>query len=154
MMLREPWRTRLLFLSFAVNLITIPIAAAPYVISHPLPPMPAVPGGPGRPVVMFDRIAKSLSDEDHEKFIGVVEPHYEEIDVARARMEAARAAMLRAIGRTPYDPETLRTAMRAWQVAWKAWSDDFGGAFLEAVGEISPDGRQRLAEFGRRRPRP
>ncbi len=72
--------------------------------------------------------------------------------MSRARMEQARAAMLRAIGRTPYDAEALRTAMRNWQTAWKAWSDDFGAAFLEAVQEVSPDGRERLAAVGRRRP--
>ena len=154
MMLREPWRTRLLFLSFAVNLVTLPIAAAPFVLPRPVMPMPPVPGGPPRPMVMFDRIAKPLSDEDKDKLLAVAEPHFEDIDVARARMEAARAAMLRAIARTPYDAETLRTTMGQWQDSWKAWSDEFGAAFVEAVAGVSPDGRQRLADTGRRRPRP
>lgn len=152
MTLREPWRTRLLFLSFAFNLITIPMAAAPLFFHRGMGP-PSVPGGPPRPGVMFDRISRALSDEDKSKLQAVVEPHFEEIDVARARMEAARAAMLRAIGHTPYDPDALRDAMRNWQVAWRAWSDDFGAAFLEGVKEVSPDGRQRLAEAGRRHPR-
>ncbi len=152
MTLREPWRTRLLFLSFAVNLVTIPIAAAPFVYHRPIMVPPPVPGGPPRPVVMFERISRSLSAEDQTKLIAVAEPHFEEIDVARARMEAARAAMLRAIGHTPYEPEALRTAMRNWQVAWKEWSDDFGAAFVDAIQEVSPEGRQRLAEAGRRHP--
>ena len=150
MMLREPWRTRLLFLSFAVNLVTIPIAAAPFVLHHPMMVPPPVPGGPPRPAVMFDRIARARSEDDRGKLRAVVEPHFEEIDVARVRMEAARGAMLRAIGHTPYDSEALRTAMHNWQVAWRAWSDEFGTAFLEGVQEVSPEGRQRLADAGRR----
>lgn len=152
MMLREPWRTRLLFLSFAVNLITIPMAAAPLFHHWRMVP-PPVPGGPPHPGVMFERISRALAEDDKGKLQAAAEPHFEEIDVARARMDAARAAMLRAIGHTPYDPNALRDAMRDWQVAWRAWSDDFGAAFLDGVKDISPDGRQRLAEAGRRRPR-
>ena len=38
--------------------------------------------------------------------------------------------------------------MRTWQTAWTAWSDGMGGAMLGALGDLSPEGRQRLADAG------
>lgn len=149
MMLREPWRTRLLFLSFAVNLITIPVAAGHFFYHRRFPP--PLPGGPPRPAIMFQHISIPLAPSDKAKMLTAVEPHFEEIEVARIHMEAARAAMLRAIGSDPFDPDALQAAMHNWQSAWKVWSDDFGDAFLEAVKQVSADGRQKLATAGRRR---
>ncbi len=150
MTLREPWRTRLLFLSFAINLVTIPMAGMRY-FGHFIPP--PLPPGPLPPQVMVDRLTKELPPEDGVKFRAAVEPHIEEIEVARTRMEAARTAMLRAIGRTPFDPASVQTAMRKWQSAWNAWSDGIGEAMLAGFGDLSPEGRQQLAEAGLHRRR-
>ncbi len=139
MMLREPWRTRLLFVSFAVNLVTIPMAGMRYF---------GPPSGPPRPQAMVERLTKELPPADGEKFRFAVEPHIEEIEVARVRMEAARTAMLRAIGSTPFEPEAVQASMRKWQQSWKVWSDGIGVAMLAGLQDVSAEGRQQLAEAG------
>ena len=149
MMLREPWRTRLLFLSFAINLIIIPIAGARYVVYRP--PLP--PGLP-RGEMMIEHMVKDLPPEDADRFRATMEQHLPDIEAARARMEAARRGMSRAIGHTPFDEAALKTAMHNWQSAWNLWSDNLGAAMLDALPGLSDAGRERLAEAGRRRPHP
>ena len=80
-----------------------------------------------------------------------MEEHLGDIDSARVRMLAARTAMSRAIGRTPYEPEVLRDAMYTWQTAWTSWSETLGQAMLAALPTLSTPGREALATMGRRR---
>lgn len=148
-MLREPWRTRLLILSFAVNLILIPIAAGHLWA----PPAPLTPGLP-RTEIMIDHMTRDLSPEDATRFRATMEAHLGDIDSARAQMLAARAAMSRAIGRSPYDADVLRDAMRTWQSSWTNWSETLGQAMLAALPNVSASGREALASMGRRRPPP
>lgn len=147
MMLREPWRTRLLFLSFALNLITIPMIGARFVMHRP-----ALPPGPPHPEVMIERLAHELPPDDAGRLRLAMQQHLPDIEVARAKMMVARAAMSRAIGQSPFDEAAVRTAMQTWQSAWMTWSDDLGAAMLAALADLSPEGRQRLAEAGVRRP--
>ena len=148
MALREPWRTRLLFLSFAVNLVTVPMVGMRYVMHSP--PLP--PGAP-RPEVMVDRMARELPAEDGLRFRAAVAPHLEEIDAARTRMEATRRSMLREIGRTKFDRPAVQAAMHDWQAAWAVWSSGIGSAMLDALADLTPEGRQQLADAGLHRRR-
>ena len=146
MMLREPWRTRLLVLSFALNLLLIPLAGARLWAPHaPLPP------GLPRTEIIIDHMVRTLPPEDAERFRTTMEEHLGDIDSARVRMLAARMAMSRAIGRTPYDPSILRDAMHAWQTAWTNWSETLSQAMLAALPTLSTPGREALAMMGRHR---
>ena len=147
MMLREPWRTRLLVLSFALNLLLIPLAGARLWAPHP----PLTPGLP-RTEIIIDHMVRDLPPEDAERFRATMEQHLGDIDSARVRMLAARTAMSRAIGRTPYDPVILQDAMRTWQAAWTNWSETLSQAMLEALPALSAPGREALARMGRRGP--
>ena len=149
MMWREPWRTRLLFLSFAVNLLLIPIAGARFWTRHP----PITPGLP-RTEMIIDHMVRDLPADDATRFRTTMEEHLGEIDAARVRMLAARGAMSRAIGRSPYDPAAVQASMQAWQSTWNSWSEQLGRAMLAALPDLSEDGRQKLAAAGRRRPTP
>lgn len=147
MMLREPWRTRLLILSFALNLLLLPLAGARLWA----PRAPLTPGLP-RTEIIIDHMTRDLPPEDAERFRATMEQHLPDIEGARARMLAARNAMSRAIGRTPYDPVVLQDAMRAWQAAWTNWSETLGQAMLAALPGLSAPGREALAKMGRRGP--
>lgn len=144
MMLREPWRTRLLFLSFAVNLVTISMLTAPAVTQR-FTPRPLLPLGPPPPGVMVQRMVKELPPEDGRRLEAAMESHIEQIEVARVHMEAARRDMMRQISATPFDHEAAQAAMQRWQANWAAWSRALGVAMLDAAGELSPEGRERLA---------
>ena len=147
MMLREPWRSRLLILSFAVNLLLIPIAGARLWA----PRAPLTPGLP-RTEIIIDHMVRDLPPEDAERFRTTMEEHLSDIDSARIRMLTARTALSRAIGRSPYDAALLRDAMRDWQSAWTNWSETLGQAMLASMPSLSAPGREALASMGRRRP--
>ncbi|HYZ61178.1 MAG TPA: periplasmic heavy metal sensor [Acetobacteraceae bacterium] len=145
MMLREPWRTRLLFLSFAINLFAIALIAAHLAMRSPSP-------GPQRPDMIIERMARDLPPEDATRFRAAMAAKLPDIEIAHQRMDAAKAELSQAISRTPYDQAEVRRAMKDWQAAWVAMSDQLGAGVLAALSDLSPDGRQRLAEAGLRRP--
>lgn len=147
MILREPWRTRLLVLSFAINLILIPIAGARLWTSR----APLTPGLP-RTEIIIDHMVRDLPPEDAVRFRTTMEEHLGDIDSARVRMLAARAALSRAIGSSPYDAAVLHEAMRTWQASWTNWSETLGEAMLAALPGMSTQGREALAAMGRHRP--
>lgn len=148
-MLREPWRTRLLFLSFAVNLLLIPIAGARFWTRHG----PLTPGLP-RTEMIIEHMVHDLPADDAARFRSAMQEHLGEIDTARARMLEARGAMSRAIGQTPYDPASVQASMQTWQSAWNMWSEALGRGMLAALPNLSEAGRQKLAIAGRRRSPP
>jgi len=145
MMLREPWRARLLFLSVAANLFAAALIGAHFVLRPP-----PRPPGPPRPEVIIERMARDLPPDDAARFRAATTPRLPQFAAARARMEQARAELARAMAQTPYDEGAVRTAMQAWQAAWLAMSEDLGANMLRALSELSPDGRRRLAEAGMR----
>jgi uncharacterized membrane protein len=146
MLLREPWRTRLLFGSFALNLFTLALIGAHFAYRPP--------PGPSPPERIVEHMVRGLPEGDAQRFRAVMATRLPEIEAAHARMEEARTAMTRAIARDPYDERAVRQAMKAWQAAWLAMSDGIGEGMLSAVSTLSPDGRRRLADAGLRRPRP
>ena len=154
MMLREPWRTRLLFLSFAVNLVAIPTLVVPFVWVPRAVERPLLPLGPPPPGVMIQRMVKELPPEDGPRLEAAMAPHAEDIEVARVHMEASRREMTRQLGNTPFDREAAKAAMAKWQANWTLWSQTLGDAMLDGAAELSPEGRERLAarRAGRRPP--
>lgn len=145
MMLREPWRTRLLFVSFAVNLILIPIAAARFWTHRP----PLTPGLP-RTEIVIEHMVRDLSPLDATRFRNTMEERSGDIEAARVRMLAARGAMSRAIGRSPYDEAAVQAAMRTWRSSWDDWSETLGQAMLSALPGLSDQGRSTLSRSGHR----
>jgi uncharacterized membrane protein len=144
MLLREPWRTRLLFGSFALNLFTLALIGAHF----------AMRGRPGPPPPerIVEHMVHGLAAPDAERFRAVMAQRLPAIEAAHDRMEQARTAMAVAIAREPYDEAAVRRAMKDWQTAWMSMSDGMGDGVLSAVSTLSPDGRKRLADAGLRRP--
>ncbi len=140
---REPWRTRLLFLSLAGNVFALALIGAHVAGRRQF--------GPPGPDAAIDRMARDLAPADGERFRAVMAAARPQHALARGRMEAARDAMSRAIGQAPYDEAAVRQAMLAWQSAWLEWSRGFGATMLTALADLSPDGRRQLAEAGQRR---
>ena len=145
MMLREPWRTRLLFVSFAINLLLIPIAA-----SHLWPHRPPLTPGLPRTEMIINHMAADLPPADAALLRETMERHLGDIESARVQMLAARGAMMRAIGRAPYDPAAVQATMRRWQAAWQTWSETLGQGMADALPTLSDQGRRVLADQGRR----
>ena len=146
MMLREPWRTRLLFVSFALNLLLLPIAATRFMPHRP----PITPGVPPTQMIIA-HMARDLPPHDADLLHDTMDRHEGDIEAARVRMLAARSAMARAIGRAPYDSSAVQETMQTWQRSWQAWSEALGRGMLDALPGLSDQGRQNLAAAGHRR---
>jgi hypothetical protein len=44
----------------------------------------------------------------------------------------------------PYNADTVRQAFANWQTSWNKFLDAAAGTLVEALGQVSPEGRQRL----------
>ena len=136
--LREPWRTRLLWLSIAGNLFAVALIG-----SHMATGRPAGPGGLEGVV---ERMAHDLPPADAEQFRTVLAHERPWYELARRNMDESREALSQAIAHQPYDEAAVRARMQEWQARWVETSSRFGESLLSAIGTLSPEGRTRLAE--------
>lgn len=137
-LLRDPWRTRVLWLSLAGNLFAAPLIGAQFFMRHP-------PGPPGLEGVV-ERMARALPPDDAARFRSTLAHERPWYDLARRQMDEARAQLSRAIAQQPYDEAAVRGRMQDWQARWIETSSRFGDSLLTAIAGLSPEGRTRLAE--------
>ena len=135
--LREPWRTRVLWLSVAGNLFAAALVGARLVVGSPGPP-----GLAGA----AERMARDLPPADAARFRAVLDRDKPWFDTARHRMADARADLARSIAQNPYDQNAVHERMEAYQARWAETSGRFGNSLLAAIGTLSPEGRAKLAE--------
>lgn len=86
----------------------------------------------------------TLSASDFKSFRQTLlqeEPRY-----ARAvkNVTQARQEMLKQISSDQYDPVATLTALSATQSAWTEFMDAIGGPLVDAIGQISPEGRRKV----------
>lgn len=69
------------------------------------------------------------------------EPRY-----ARAvkKVTEARQEMLKQVSAEPYDPVATLTALSEMEGAWTEFMDAIGGSLVDAIGQISPEGRRAV----------
>ena len=139
--LREPWRTRVLWLSIAGNLFSATLIGARLATDHASAP----PGLAGA----AERMARDLPTADAARFRATLDRERPWYDIARRRMAEARADLSRSIAQNPYDEAAVRERMLIFQARWAETSGRFGESLLTAIGTLSPEGRARLAETAR-----
>ena len=67
------------------------------------------------------------------------EPRYAQ---AVTKVIQARQEMLKQMSADPYDPVATLTALSAMQSAWTEFMDAIGGPLVDAIGQLSPEGRR------------
>lgn len=142
--LLEPWRTRVLWASLALNLFALPLLAIPHLWHRP------PPGPPGFDALL-DRFARPLPGPDQVHLRGAMAAQRPWFDTARQEVGDKRVAVADAIGREPYDSETTRRAFAALQDALRQSSTRFDDGLLTAMAGLTPAGRTALADSMRRR---
>ena len=136
--LREPWRTRVLWLSIAGNLFATALIGA-HLAFRPQPGPPGLAGA-------AERMARDLPAADAARFRAMLDRERPWYDMARRRMAEARMDLSRSIASDPYDEAAVREQMRNYQARWSETSGRFGESLLAAIGTLSPEGRAKLAE--------
>ncbi|WP_300154162.1 periplasmic heavy metal sensor [Solidesulfovibrio sp.] len=101
---------------------------------------------------LLARVEATLAPPEAAAFKAVLsrdEPKFKE---ARKRLAAARTQLLREITADPYSKEGMATALRDWKTAWDGFAGAFAGTLVEALAQVSPEGRAKLvAEHWQRR---
>ena len=143
--LLEPWRTRLLYLSLGINLFAMGLIAAPHVWHRRMP-------GPPSFDMLVERMAHDLPDADAAAFrlaMARERPWYEQ---GRQRMLEARGAVAAKVAAEPFDAATTRASLQTMQDRIRESMARFDESLVDAVAQLSPEARVRLADTMRRRP--
>ena len=137
MVLREPWRTRVLWVSLGANLFGAALIGT-HLATRP------VRGPPGFAGTM-ERMARDLPPADAARFRAALDRERPWHDMARRRMAEARVELSRSIAGEPYNEAAVREHLREYQARWTEMSGRFGDSLLVAISTLSPEGRAKLA---------
>ena len=110
--------------------------------------------GSGTPLTRaLARAEASLPPQDAAAFGAVMRreaPHYAE---AAQQLKEARQELARQITAEQFNQEEVRQALATWRTAWGRFMEDFGNTLVEALAQVSPEGRRKLV-LDRRGARP
>ena len=88
----------------------------------------------------------SLSPADAAAFGAVMKDNASRFAQEAQQLALARVALERRIEAQPYDKEEVRKAFLNWQTCWNHFMDGFDDPLVEALSQISPEGRRKLIE--------
>lgn len=96
----------------------------------------------------FARILASaeakLSAHDAAAFQAVMQRDAPRFAASGRDLRQARQALRRDIVTEPFDQAAVRRDLTAWEAAWNRFMTDFSGPLVEALGQVSPEGRRKL----------
>ena len=144
--LLEPWRTRLLWLSLALNLFAAALIAAPHLT-------PLHEPGPPSFDRLVERMARDLPAPDAATFRDAMARERPWYELGRQQMTGARNELAQSVGHEPFDPATARTALQAMQEKMRESAARFDESLVTAFAQLSPEGRTQLSRGMRRGPR-
>jgi hypothetical protein len=137
---KPAWQRYALPVSLLLNLFLVAIIGGHFLRHRVYEP---VSGSPSLPRILANAQA-SLSSSDAAAFGTIMQrdaPRY--VDSAR-KLAEARAALERQIAAQPYEEAAARQAFADWQVAGDRFLSDVSQPLMEALGQVSPAGRQKL----------
>jgi heavy-metal resistance protein len=140
----SPWRKSALALSLVLNLFLATLVLGHLWRSHvrhaPLQPMVAH--------IIADARAE-LSADDFAAFDAVLHRDGPQFAEDAQRVSAARGALESQIEAEPFDPAATRQAYDAWHASADRFLDRFRDALVDALAQVSPQGRRRLIAHAR-----
>ena len=91
----------------------------------------------------------TLSPKDAAAFAMVLHGDAPRYVAAAQQLRTARAALNRQITAAGFNPAAVRQALAAWRAAWDRFLDEFSGPLIDAMAQLSPQGRRQLIAAGR-----
>ncbi|WP_051116046.1 periplasmic heavy metal sensor [Methyloferula stellata] len=92
----------------------------------------------------------SLSKPDAEAFGAVLRRDAPRYRPAAADFAQAREALAKQIETEPFDKEAVRRAFAASRESWDRLTGEFGNTLVDALADVSPEGRRKLVAERRR----
>lgn len=137
---RWTWRRLVLPVSLVLNLFLVALVAG-HLVRRQIGELE-----PGNSVVAtgIAMAEASLSKADAAAFAEVMRRDAPRYEPAAKELEQTRQALDRQITSEPFDPKTVRQAFAVWQGAWNRFIDAFTDTAVDALSQISPEGREKL----------
>ncbi len=131
----------LLLGSLALNLFFVGVAVA-IVIRAPAPP-----AWDRNVFVRVEHIADTLPPADADILRGQINANRQLIDEAQTKYHSAQDEIHATLRHEPFDVNAMRTAMAQTRTARQAFDQVIQGVFAFAAAQMSPAGRQALADW-------
>ena len=131
----------LLLGSLALNLFFVGVAVA-FVVRAP-----AAPAWDRNVFVRVEHIADTLPPADADLLRGQIKANRQLIDEAQQQYHAAQDDIHATLRREPFDVEAMRAAMAKTRAARQAFDRVIQGVFAFSASQMSPAGRQALADW-------
>lgn len=90
------------------------------------------------------RAEAGLSPEDAKAFDVAIRQGMPQYMAAAQRLRHARLAVRDQVVAGHFDPEKTRAALNDWQSAWNGFLGAFDDSLIEALAQVSPEGRLKL----------
>lgn len=87
-----------------------------------------------------------LPSDDAQAFRAVIDREAPRFAQDEQQLMDARRELGRQISADKFDADSVRQAFGAWRAAWNHFLDDFSGTLLNALAQVSPEGRRKLVE--------
>ncbi len=110
----------------------------------------ALPAGPIPLARALASAEEALSPTDAAAFREVMRRESPKLAESVRQIGEARRALAREVVAEPFDAKATRAAMAAWQASWNQFFDQISNPLVDALGTISPDGRQKLVDERRK----
>lgn len=90
------------------------------------------------------RVEAILPAADSVAFSEVIRRDAPHFAASIGQLRQARQELDRQIVAEPFSPVAARQALSTTQTAWNHFMDDFGGTLIDALSQVSPQGRRKL----------
>ena len=131
----------LLLGSLALNLFFVGVAVAMAIRA------PAPPTWDRNVFVRVERIANTLPPADADLLRGQINANRQLIDEAQTKYHSAQDAIHEVLRHEPFDVNAMRAAMAQTRAARQTFDQVIQGVFAFSAAQMSPAGRQALADW-------
>jgi len=131
----------LLLGSLALNLFFVGVAVAMAIRA------PAPPAWDRNVFVRVEHIADTLPPADADLLRGQINANRQLIDEAQTKYHSAQDAIHEALRHEPFDVNAMRAAMAQTRAARQSFDQVIQGVFAFSAAQMSPAGRQALADW-------
>lgn len=110
----------------------------------------ALPAGPIPLTRALASAEATLSPTDAAAFREAMRRESPNLAESVRQIGEARRALARQVVAETFDAKATRDAMAAWQASWNHFFDEISNPLVDALGAISPEGRQKLVDERRK----
>jgi uncharacterized membrane protein len=94
-------------------------------------------------------IEANLNERDAAAFRSVMQRESPQLAASAKQLTEARHELKRQLAADPYDKDAAKKALAAWRASVNQFLDSFGDTLIDALAEVSPEGRRKVVANGR-----